>query len=160
MLVNREGLIFAGRRRDDRPPPWQMPQGGLMPGEHPHAAAFREMAEELGTNHAVIAAELPDWHRYDYPDVTSTKRAQLFRGQQHKWLLLRFTGLDHDINLKTRHPEFSDWRWMPASEVVERVAPFKRDVYHRVLSEFSEDIHRQSLSPHSEKSLPPVRLAL
>ncbi|HVI49671.1 MAG TPA: RNA pyrophosphohydrolase [Candidatus Sulfotelmatobacter sp.] len=142
VLINREGLVFAGHRRDNRPPPWQMPQGGLNPGEHPHAAAFREMAEELGTSRAVIASELADWHRYDYPDAKATKRAQHFRGQQHKWLLLRFTGQDHEIDLRTRHPEFSQWRWLPPQEVIASVAPFKRDVYRRVLADFAEDIAR------------------
>jgi putative (di)nucleoside polyphosphate hydrolase len=141
VLINREGLVFAGKRRDERPPPWQMPQGGLNLGEHPQAAAFRELIEELGTPHAVVAAEITEWLRYDYPDTKSTKRAQSFRGQQHKWFLLRFTGQDHDIDVRTRHPEFSDWRWLPPQEVIERVAPFKREVYRQVFGEFTEHIH-------------------
>lgn len=144
MLINREGLVFAGRRRDDRPPPWQMPQGGLDEGEHPRDAAFRELHEELGTAHAVVAAETGDWLHYDYPDAKSTKRAQSFRGQKHKWFLLRFTGQDRDIDVKTRHPEFSEWRWLPPHEVIDRVAPFKRDVYRKVFQAFAEDIHRIS----------------
>lgn len=142
VLVNREGLVFAGKRRDNRPPPWQMPQGGLNPGEHPEVAAFREMIEELGTRHAEVTAEIPGWISYDYPHEKSTKRAQQFKGQQHKWFLLRFTGQDHDIDVKTRHPEFSDWRWLPPQEVIKRVAPFKRDVYQKVFSIFADDIRR------------------
>jgi len=144
VLINRDGLVFAGKRRDDRPPPWQMPQGGLDEGEQPREAAFRELHEELGTAHAVVAAETEDWLHYDYPDAKSTKRAAQFRGQKHKWFLLRFTGLDRDIDVKTRHPEFSEWRWLPPHEVVDRVAPFKRDVYRKVFQAFSDDIHRIS----------------
>ncbi len=152
VLFNPNGLIFAGRRLDNRPPPWQMPQGGLDDRESLHQAALREMREEIGTDRAEILAVTPDWHRYDYPDIDSTKRARLYRGQQHRWLLLRYTGQDDHIRVETAKPEFSQWRWMPPQELARQVVAFKRPVYQAVFREFAPLI-TQSLS--SGGRLPP-----
>lgn len=151
VLVNRDGLVFAGHRRDNREPPWQMPQGGLMAGETPYQAAFRELAEETGTAHAVIIANAPQIYRYDYPDIKSTKRAKNFRGQEHHWVLMRFTGQDQDIDLGATAPEFSDWCWMSTEEMVARVVPFKQPVYRAVLDGFTPMIHHLThhTLPHS-----------
>ncbi len=137
VLFNPDGLIFAGRRFDNRPPPWQMPQGGLDDHESLHQAALRELAEETGTNRAEILAVTADWHRYDYPHMDSTKRARLYRGQQHRWLLLRYTGQDQHIRVDTAKPEFSLWRWMPPQELTRQVVEFKRPVYQAVFAEFA-----------------------
>jgi putative (di)nucleoside polyphosphate hydrolase len=114
-----------------------MPQGGMQPGESPEQAALRELSEELGTQKVVIVDSCPHWLHYDYPNPTSTRRAQMFRGQRHKWFLLRFTGTDGDITVNTRHAEFSTWRWMPPDEVIASVISFKRDIYRAVLGHFS-----------------------
>ncbi|PKU21587.1 RNA pyrophosphohydrolase [Telmatospirillum siberiense] len=137
VLMNRQGRVFVGHRKDGRDPPWQMPQGGMQPGEPPEQAALRELKEELGTDRAVVIATCPHWLRYDYPKAASTKRALLFRGQRHKWFLMRFTGNDGDIVVETEHPEFSSWRWMAPDEVVANVISFKRDVYRVVMQQFA-----------------------
>lgn len=137
VLINARGLVFAGHRQDGRDPPWQMPQGGMQPGEAPERAAYRELKEELGIDRAAIVAACPQWLCYDYPKATSTKRALLFRGQRHKWFLMRFTGRDEDIAVDTEHAEFSAWRWMTPDEIVANVIGFKQDVYRVVMQQFS-----------------------
>jgi putative (di)nucleoside polyphosphate hydrolase len=140
VLVNAENRVFAGHRRDAREPPWQMPQGGIEPGETLEQAAHRELQEELGTAKAVMVQVHPLWLSYDYPNATSTSRAQHYRGQRHKWFLFRFAGQDHDITLASAHPEFSSWQWMSPAELIARVVPFKRDVYRAALSHFFQPL--------------------
>jgi putative (di)nucleoside polyphosphate hydrolase len=142
VLMNRQGLIFAGHRKDGRIPPWQMPQGGLQPGEAPEQAALRELSEELGTDQATIVSFCPHWLCYDYPKATSTRRAMQFRGQRHKWFLMRFTGRDQDISIATQHAEFSSWRWMSPDDVIANVISFKRDIYQAVMQHFSPILGR------------------
>jgi putative (di)nucleoside polyphosphate hydrolase len=146
VLVNAENRVFAGHRRDAREPPWQMPQGGIEPGETPEQAARRELQEELGTAKATVVQVHPVWLSYDYPNATSTRRAQHYRGQRHKWFLFRFTGQDRDITLNPCHPEFSSWRWMSPAELIAQVVPFKRGVYRAALSHFFQQVSLPS--PH------------
>jgi len=136
MLFNRDGRVFVGRRIDTADA-WQMPQGGIDPGETPAAAALREMREEIGTDKAIILAESPIWRPYDLPPRLGSRLwGGRYRGQAQKWLALRFTGADADIDLRTPHPEFDAWRWVDLDRLVELIVPFKRDVYREVVAEF------------------------
>jgi len=154
VLMNRQGFVCVGHRNDGRLPPWQMPQGGMQPGEPPEQAALRELSEELGTDKAAIIGSCPHWLCYDYPEAASTKRAQQFRGQRHKWFLLRFTGDDRDITIATRHAEFSSWCWMSPDEVVANVISFKRNIYRAVMQHFSP------ILGHSRLGIAPIPSAL
>lgn len=136
MLLNADNRIFVGRRIDTAAS-WQMPQGGIDPGETPEEAAIRELHEEVGTSRAEIIAKSTQWRRYDLP---STLRGRVwrgrYRGQAQKWFLLRFTGTDADIDLARHHPEFDAWRWVDVDDLVELIVAFKRDVYKDVVEEF------------------------
>lgn len=137
VLFNDQGLVFAARRIDTDHDAWQMPQGGIDKGEEPKAAALRELEEETGTAKAEIIAETSDWFSYDLPDDLMGKVWKgKYRGQKQKWFALRFTGSDTDINIATEHPEFCDWTWMPLTELVDRIVPFKRELYRAVAAEF------------------------
>jgi putative (di)nucleoside polyphosphate hydrolase len=137
VLFNAQGLVFAARRIDTELDAWQMPQGGIDKGEEPEVAALRELEEEIGTAKAEIIAETKDWLAYDLPkDLAAQVWKGKYRGQKQKWYALRFLGDDSDINIATEHPEFSDWTWMPLAEVVEKIVPFKRDIYRAVAAEF------------------------
>lgn len=141
MVLNAEGLIFAGRRLDGggEGPAWQMPQGGIDPGETPRQAGLRELGEEtgLGPEHVEIIGETAGWVRYDVPDALIGRLwGGRFRGQTQKWFALRLTAPDEAVNIATEEPEFSEWRWMEADALVEAIVPFKRDIYRAVLTEF------------------------
>src|SRR5271156_5655928 len=137
VLLNSDGLIFVGRRGDPTAEAWQMPQGGIDPGEEPRATAMRELAEEVGTDKAEIIAESRDWLSYDLPpELADVVWKGRYRGQRQKWFAMRFLGQDSDIDLATGHPEFEAWRWMPADQLLGLIVPFKRALYEQVMAEF------------------------
>lgn len=143
MVINRDGLVWAGRRSDRFKDAWQMPQGGIDKGEAPRAAALREMEEEIGLkpDRVEIVAETDGWLSYDLPlDIVSKIWKGRYRGQQQKWYLLRFLGDDSEVDIETDHPEFIEWRWMVAQDMPEAVVAFKRDVYEQVIAAFSEHL--------------------
>lgn len=138
-LINPDGLIFAGRRIDSDAPAWQMPQGGIDKGESAAEAALRELEEETGVAPALVEqlsrTETPV--RYDLPDELIGKIWKgRYRGQEQDWFLYRFLGSDADVNIATSHPEFSQWRWIDADEMLAAIVPFKRAVYEEVIRTF------------------------
>ena len=140
MLLNREGRVFVGQRLDSTLEAWQMPQGGIDPGEGALEAAFRELWEETGVarHHAELIAEAPEELQYDLPDDLIGKVWKgKWRGQRQRWFLLRFLGEDHDIDIVTAHPEFRAWRWAAPAELPELIVPFKRALYVRLLELFA-----------------------
>ena len=137
MLVNDEGLIFAGQRIDNRAEAWQMPQGGIDEGETSEQACFREMEEEIGTAQAEIAAIYPEWLHYDIPQTLADRLWDgQFKGQKQQWIALRYTGQDSDINIATAEPEFKEWKWLKAEDLINRAVQFKRPVYQSVIEYF------------------------
>lgn len=143
MLVNRDGKVFVGQRSDRDTEAWQMPQGGLDPGETARQAALRELGEETGVSPDLVevVAESAGWLSYDLPDdVIPTIWGGRFRGQEQKWFLLRFLGTDDQVNIATDHAEFSAWKWIAPKDLVAGIVPFKREVYTRVLQEFGDQL--------------------
>jgi putative (di)nucleoside polyphosphate hydrolase len=140
MLLNRQGEVFVGHRIDmPAMPAWQMPQGGIDPGETPRQAALRELREEIGTDKAEIVAESACWLKYDLPvDLAGRNWGGRYCGQRQKWFVMRFTGAEADIDLATDHPEFDAWQWVAAERLPELIVPFKRQLYIDILTEFRE----------------------
>ena len=137
VLVNSRGLVFSGRRRDNRDHPWQMPQGGLQDGETPRQATLREVREELGTDAVTVLEFRPDWLHYDYPAPDSSRRAALYRGQRHLWYLLRFDGTDSDIDIEGESGEFSAWRGNTPAQIIDEAVSFKQPAYRQVMRYFA-----------------------
>jgi putative (di)nucleoside polyphosphate hydrolase len=147
MVLNRAGLAFIGRRIEgpehiDASHAWQMPQGGIDPGEDPWQAALRELREETNIGSVERLGEIAEWLTYDIPrEIVGQAWKGKYRGQTQKWFALRFTGADSEIDVAnpagTQHPEFAAWRWEPMQNIPNLVVPFKRAVYERVIGEFS-----------------------
>ncbi|PZQ20395.1 MAG: RNA pyrophosphohydrolase [Sphingopyxis macrogoltabida] len=139
MLANRTGRVFVGQRLDSSSEAWQMPQGGIDPGEDPEAAAIRELGEETGVHGGLvdIIARSKIEHFYDLPDHLMGKMwGGKYRGQRQFWFLMRFMGQDGDIDIRTSHPEFRAWRWAELDELEKLIVPFKRQLYRSVVDEF------------------------
>jgi 8-oxo-dGTP pyrophosphatase MutT (NUDIX family) len=137
MLLNNRNEVLVGRRADAKDA-WQMPQGGLDENEDPRDAAFRELREEIGTDKAEIIAESKAWLRYDLPPELRKRWDNRWRGQQQKWFVMRFLGVDADIDVATEQPEFSGWKWIPVERLPELIVSFKRQLYVDLLRELAE----------------------
>jgi putative (di)nucleoside polyphosphate hydrolase len=147
VVLNRDGKVFVGHRIEgsehiDAAHSWQMPQGGIDPGEDPWPAALRELREETNICSVERLGEIGEWLTYDIPrEIVGLAWKGKYRGQKQKWFALRFTGEESEIDLANpagaHEPEFSAWRWEPMHNVPDLVVPFKRAVYERVVREFS-----------------------
>jgi putative (di)nucleoside polyphosphate hydrolase len=148
MLLNRDGLAFLGQRIDgpeqvDPLHSWQMPQGGIDPGEEPWQAALRELREETNIRSVRRLGEIAEWLQYDIPrELVGQAWKGKYRGQTQKWFAMRFTGADREIDV--RHPdgaseaEFGAWRWERVQNIPNLIVPFKRAVYDCVVAKFAK----------------------
>ena len=143
MLLNTDKQVWVGRRIDNTDEAWQMPQGGIDKGEEPWATALREVEEETGIPpHLVIRiSECAERLRYDLPPELQGKLwGGKWKGQIQDWYLCRFFGRDSDVNIATEHPEFNAWKWVAPADLPDLIVPFKRDLYRRLLAEFSDHL--------------------
>ena len=138
VLVNQEKQVFVAKRinsGDVDDPYWQMPQGGIDPRENYIEAMIREMKEETGVDehNAEIIAESKELYTYEIPE----KYRKDCSSQIQRWFLVRLNEDDSCINLDQPHAEFSQWKWVPSGHVAKLVIDFKREVYKKVMKDFS-----------------------
>ena len=145
MLINAEGKVFVGQRMDSTLEAWQMPQGGIAPGEDALTAALRELGEETGiaADKVELVATAEEELLYDLPEELVGKLWKgRYRGQRQAWFLFRFLGDDRTaVNIATEHQEFRAWRWADPADLPAMIVPFKRKLYADVLTAFAAHLH-------------------
>ena len=133
VVLNKQNKVFVAKRIDNPKNFWQMPQGGVDPGENFLKAAYRELEEETSIKKAELIKELDGTTTYELPDhLLGIIWKGKYRGQKQKWFLMKFTGNENEINIKTKNPEFLDWKWININEMTKVVVNFKFDVYKKL----------------------------
>ena len=133
VLLNKKNNIFVGKRIDNPSDFWQMPQGGVDNNENLFEAAKRELEEETSIKSTKLIKELDFWLEYDLPKNLLGKIWQgKYRGQKQKWFIMKFIGQENEINIKTKNPEFLEWKWIDVDKITKNVVDFKIDVYRKV----------------------------
>ena len=134
IVLNKDNKIFVGKRKDNPSNKWQMPQGGVDKGESYLFAMKRELLEETSIENIKVLKELDGFFEYELPDnLIGIIWKGKFRGQKQKWFIVKFTGKEKEINLKTANQEFIDWKWIPPEKLPEVIVDFKRDMYLKLL---------------------------
>ena len=142
IVLNNENKIFVGKRKDNPVNKWQMPQGGINKNESFLTAMKRELYEETSIKNIQIIKELNGWFEYELPkNLLGIIWKGRFRGQKQKWFVVRFTGEESEINLKTKHPEFIEWKWVEMDKLPKIIVDFKKDVYEKLLLELKKFIY-------------------
>ena len=138
ILLNSENNVFVGKRIDNPKNSWQMPQGGVEQNENFLQAAKRELEEETGIKSAELIKELDGWFKYDLPIYLLGKLwGDKYRGQKQKWFVMKFLGKSDEINVKTKNPEFFDWKWIKLSKLPNVAVHFKVDIYKKIKEELT-----------------------
>ena len=132
-VLNKENKIFVAKRIDNPADFWQMPQGGIDEGENYFDAALRELKEETSIKSVELVKEISKSTTYDLPDrLLGIIWKGKYKGQIQKWFCMRFLGSDKEINIKTKKPEFLEWKWINLEDITKNVVDFKLDVYNEV----------------------------
>ena len=138
VLLNHENKVFVGKRIDNPANSWQMPQGGVDKNEDFLQAAKRELEEETSIRAVEVIKQLNEWLTYDLPKNLLGKLWKgKYRGQKQKWFIMRFLGKNEEINVKTKHPEFLDWKWIEPLELPNVAVHFKINVYKKLKEELA-----------------------
>ena len=136
IILNKNNQVFVGKRKDNAGDRWQMPQGGVENGEDFLSAMKRELHEETSIENIKIIKEIEQFYEYELPkNLVGIIWKGKFRGQKQKWFITKFTDNEDKINLKTKHPEFIEWKWINVEMLPEVIVEFKKDLYTKLLKE-------------------------
>ena len=139
IVLNKENKVFVAKRIDNPKNFWQMPQGGINKDEDFYTAALRELKEETSITSVKLIKEIEGNFTYILPDnLIGIIWKGKFRGQKQKWFIMRFIGDKSEINIKTKHPEFLDWKWIDLENLTEIAVPFKLEVYKKLTPEIKK----------------------
>ena len=142
IVLNNENKVFVGKRKDNPGDKWQMPQGGVDKNENFLSAMKRELYEETSIKSIKVLKELDGLFEYELPkNLLGIIWKGKFRGQKQKWFIARFTGKNNEINVKTKQPEFIEWKWIKMDELPKVIVDFKKDVYEKILIELKKFIY-------------------
>ena len=138
IVLNENNHVFVGKRKDNPVNNWQMPQGGVDAGEDFMTAMKRELFEETSIQNIKILKELKNMYQYELPDdLVGIIWKGKFRGQKQRWFITRFLGPEKEINLKTKNPEFIEWKWLEPKKLPEVIVNFKKKLYENLLTEIN-----------------------
>ena len=138
IVLNNNNQVFVGKRKDNPADKWQMPQGGVDKGEDFITAMRRELIEETSIKNIEVLKEIERFYEYELPEnLIGVIWKGKFRGQRQKWFITKFLGQESEINLKTIHQEFIDWKWIEPKKLPDVIVDFKKDLYHNLLKEIN-----------------------
>ena len=139
VLLNNNNQVFVAKRIDNPNDFWQMPQGGIDKNEDSFNAALRELKEETSIINVKLIKEIQEEITYNLPqNLLGIIWRGKFKGQTQKWYIMRFLGTDKEINLKTNHPEFLEWKWIDIKNITDKVVDFKLHVYEKIKEELEK----------------------
>jgi putative (di)nucleoside polyphosphate hydrolase len=139
VVLNNENKVFVAKRIDNPKNFWQMPQGGIDRGENFYEAALRELKEETSIVSVELVKEIEKKFTYILPDhLIGIIWKGKFKGQKQKWFVMKFVGNESEINIKTKYPEFLDWKWIDLEDLTEIAVNFKLEVYKQLKSELKK----------------------
>ena len=142
IVLNNQNQVFVGKRKDNPIDKWQMPQGGVNKNEELVVAMKRELSEETSIKNITILKELEEWYQYELPkNLLGIIWKGKFRGQKQKWFIVKFIGDEKEINLKTKKPEFIEWKWIDINLLPEVIVDFKKKVYEKLLLRLKQIIN-------------------
>ena len=142
VILNKENKIFVAKRIDNPKNFWQLPQGGVDKNENFYTAALRELKEETSIVGVKLIKEIEDKLTYILPDhLIGIIWKGKFKGQKQKWFIMKFVGNESEINIKTRHPEFLDWKWIDLEDLTKIAVNFKLEVYRQIKSEIKKILY-------------------
>tara|TARA_Y200000002_G_scaffold204951_1_gene169086 strand:- start:521 stop:991 length:471 start_codon:yes stop_codon:yes gene_type:complete len=142
IVLNNQNKVFVGKRKDNPVNKWQMPQGGVDNNESFLSAMRRELDEETSIKNIQIIKEIDGWFEYELPkNLLGIIWKGKFRGQKQKWFIVRFTGNESEINLKTKNPEFIEWKWVQIDELPKIIVDFKKAVYEKLIIDLKKFIY-------------------
>ena len=142
VLLNKENKVFVAKRIDNPKNYWQMPQGGIDGNEDYLSAALRELEEETSIKSVELLKEIDEFITYELPkDLLGIIWKGKYKGQKQKWFVMRFTGQDQEINLKTKKPEFLEWKWVNPDKITDTVVDFKLNVYRKIQEKLKDIIN-------------------
>ena len=134
IILNNQNKVFVGKRKDNPIDKWQMPQGGLDKDENYFSAMKRELFEETSIKNIKVLKEINGFFEYELPkNLVGIIWKGKFRGQRQKWFIVKFVGDETEINLKTKHPEFIEWKWILPDQLPNVIVDFKKDLYVELL---------------------------
>lgn len=138
IVLNNNNQVFVGKRKDNPTDKWQMPQGGVDKGEDFITAMRRELIEETSIKNIEVLKEIERFYEYELPEnLIGVIWKGKFRGQRQKWFITKFLGQESEINLKTIHQEFIDWKWIEPKKLPDIIVDFKKDLYRNLLKEIN-----------------------
>ncbi len=142
VVLNKKNKVFVARRIDNPKNFWQMPQGGVNKGEDFLSAAFRELEEETSIKDVELITEIEGTTIYELPkNLLGIIWKGKYKGQRQKWFLMRYLGNDNEINIKTKKPEFLDWKWIDVDKITDVVVDFKLNVYKELKDKIKKIIN-------------------